>query len=88
MVRGYRRVCRVSTSLNHASESFAALECFVLCSLEFSIGPIVLNVVFWVVHLATVACWYRRKLDGSAKQSSYIREVIFVRDVHSTDDLF
>jgi len=60
--------------------------CFVLCSLEFSIGPIVLYVVFWMVHLATVSCWYRRKLDGSAKQSSYIREVSFVRDVHSTDD--
>ena len=59
---------------------------------EGSIGrveaPIVLYVVFWMVHLATVSCWYRRKLDGSAKRSSYITEVIFVRNVHSTDDLF
>ena len=28
------------------------------CSLEFSIGPIVLYVVFWVINLATVSCWY------------------------------
>ena len=38
------------------------MVCGVLCSLEFSIGPIILYVMFWVINLATLS-WYLLQQD-------------------------